>query len=70
MAAEILSLVDQLEKAIERVPKDEWERQNPNVRRKACDTIRKLSLDLEAWDDIVDRIIYSVRYFLDLMNRN
>ncbi|MCJ1250148.1 hypothetical protein MMC30_007374 [Trapelia coarctata] len=72
MASEVLSLLNQLEGAIDCVPKDEWEKTDPSVRRKACDTLRKLSLDLEAWDDIVDRVIYSpldnvmVRLGLDL----
>lgn len=60
MASEILSLVNQLQSAIDRLPKNEWEGQNTNVKRKASDTLRKLSLDLEEWDDIIDRMIYSV----------
>ena len=60
MASEVLSLLSQLEVAIDRVPGEEWDKEDPTTRRKACDTLRKLSLDLEEWGDLVDRVIYSV----------
>ena len=60
MAAEVLSLVSQLETAIQKVPKSEWDTQDAAIRRQASDTLRKLSLDLEDWGDLVDRVIYSV----------
>ena len=72
MASEVLSLVSQLEAAIGRVTGKDWENQDVNTKRKASDTLRKLSLDLEEWDDIVDRFIYSpmdnvmIRLGLDL----
>ena len=60
MASEVFSLLNQLEAAIAQVPKDEWDAQDPTIKRKSCDTLRKLSLDLEDWGDLVDRVIYSV----------
>ncbi|CAD6572696.1 MAG: hypothetical protein ASARMPREDX12_005376 [Alectoria sarmentosa] len=72
MAAEVLSLVSQLETAIQKVPKSEWDTQDAAIRRQASDTLRKLSLDLEDWGDLVDRVIYSpmdnvmIRLALDL----
>ena len=60
MASEVLSLLSQLEVAIDRVTGEEWDKEDPTTRRKACDTLRKLSLDLEEWGDLVDRVIYSV----------
>ena len=69
MASEVLSLLNQLEAAIDRVPSDEWDKEDPTTRRKACDTLRKLSLDLEEWGDLVDRVIYSVRLHRDELQR-
>lgn len=51
--------MSQLEAAIGRASKQDWDEQDTNVKRKASDILRKLSLDLESWDDIVDRFIYS-----------
>jgi len=63
MEAEVLSLLSQLDVSIDRVPKDEWDQQDPTVRRKACETLRKLCLDLKEWGDLVDCVIYSVCVF-------
>ena len=60
MASEILSLVNQLEVASENISKEDWSQQDPAVRRKACDVLRKASLDLEETGDLVDRFLYSV----------
>ena len=61
MAAEILSLVSQLEAAIHKSSRDLWDTQDAAVKRQTSDTLRKLSVDLEDWGDLVDRVIYSVR---------
>ena len=60
MASKILSLVSQLESAYKGMPKDEWVLQDPAIRRKSCDTLRKLSAELEDPGDLVDRVVYQV----------
>ena len=58
MASKIPSLVTELESAS--VDVDAWSQQDPAVRRKICNTLRKLSVDLDTPGDLADRICYQV----------
>ena len=60
MASEILSLVNRLEVASDNLSEEDWKEQDPAVRRRACDVLRKTSIDLEEAGDLVDRFLYSV----------
>ena len=60
MASEILSLVNRLEVASDNLSEEEWSKQDPAVRRKACDVLRKTGIDLEETGDLIDRFLYSV----------
>lgn len=64
MASRILSLVSQLESACKGMPKDEWDLQDPAIRRETCNTLRRLSAELEDPGDLVDRVVYQVNAFL------
>ena len=62
MALRILSLIDELESACNTLPENGWHDQSSTVRRRACEKLHKLSTDLEDPGDLVDRVVYQVRF--------
>lgn len=60
MRIERSSLFRELDSICQRIAKIEWKDQDVALKRKASDSLRNLSVDLEEPGDLIDRVIYQV----------
>lgn len=60
MRVENSSLFSELDSICQRIALIEWKDQDVALKRKAANSLRKLSVDLGEPGDLIDRVIYQV----------